>query len=176
VREERVVHYGDFQTKLPETGVVQLPRTVTIPAGVAGNMGEIAVRAGDRVAEGQLLGTIVNDQIVLERPRRRRDRGSRPRAKAQSVAERTRVAGAKPLERAPSRSRRRGARSQLTQAAKTRSGSQSGLGYGGTTAEEQRLGADTTLSKAATDLREAKRTYDADKSLYNQKRAFRAMP
>ena len=34
---ETVVHYGDFVTKLPETGVVQLPRTVTIPAGVSGN-------------------------------------------------------------------------------------------------------------------------------------------
>jgi RND family efflux transporter MFP subunit len=48
-------------------------------------------------------------------------------------------------------------------------GSQSGLGYGGQTAEEQRLAAESTLSKAATDLREAKRIYDANQFLYDQK-------
>jgi len=43
---------------------VQHPRLVTIPAGVGGNMGAILVRAGDRVAEGQVLATIVNLTFV----------------------------------------------------------------------------------------------------------------
>ncbi|HMD02020.1 MAG TPA: hypothetical protein VKG44_03540, partial [Candidatus Baltobacteraceae bacterium] len=60
----QTIHYATFVTKLPETGVVQLPRTITIPAAVPGNMGPIAVKAGDKVKTGQLLATIVNAQIL----------------------------------------------------------------------------------------------------------------
>jgi RND family efflux transporter MFP subunit len=62
------------------------------------------------------------------------------------------------------------ARSQLNQARQDAiGGQQSGLGYTGQTAEEQRLAAQVALDKAATDLREAKRTYDANTDLYTQK-------
>jgi RND family efflux transporter MFP subunit len=168
--QERVVHYVDFQTKLPETGVIQLPRTVTIPAGVSGNMGLISVRAGDRVAGGQLLGTIVNEQISSN-VRDAEETAAEAEGKAQSVAE---ANGALPEQNRSSVLQAEAnvvaAKSALTQAEQDlSSGSQSGLGYGGTTAEEQRLAADTTLAKAATDLSEAKRTYDADKALYDEK-------
>jgi len=168
--QERVVHYGDFQTKLPETGVVQLPRTVTIPAGVAGNMGEIAVKAGDRVGAGSLLGTIINEQISSN-VRDAQETAAESQGKELSVAE---TNSALPAQNRSSvlqaEANLVAARSQLAQARQDlAAGSQSGLGYGGTTAEEQRLGADTTLSKAATDLREAKRTYDANKFLFGEK-------
>jgi HlyD family secretion protein len=168
--QERVVHYHDFQTKLPETGVVQLPRTITIPAGVSGNMGPIEVRAGDRVYAGQPLGSIVNAQIASN-VRDAEETAASARGKARSVGENNAVL--------PEQNRSNvlqaeanvvAARSQLTQAQQDlAAGSQSGLGYGGTTAEEQRLTADTTLDKATTDLREAKRTYDADTYLFEQK-------
>jgi RND family efflux transporter MFP subunit len=167
---EVTVKYGTFETKLPESGVVQLPRTVTLPAYVAGNMGTIAVKAGDRVTKGELLATIVNDQISSNVSDAEETAAS-AHGKAQSVGETNAVL--------PEQNRSNvlqaeaslvAARSQLTQAQQDlASGSQSGLGYGGTTAEEQRIGADATLSKSETDLREAQRTYDADKSLYDQK-------
>jgi RND family efflux transporter MFP subunit len=164
------VNYGTFETKLPESGVVQLPRTVTIPAYVAGNLGYIAVKAGDRVTKGQLLASIVNDQISSN-VRDAEETAAAAHAKVESVSETNAVL--------PEQNRSSvlqaeaavvAARSQLTQAQQDlASGSQSGLGYGGTTAEEQRLEADATLSKAATDYHEAQRLYEADKNLYDQK-------
>src|ERR1700692_2167819 len=58
------VHYGTFTTSLPETGVIQRPRLVTLPAQVSGNMGLIEVKAGDHVIAGQIMATIVNPQLV----------------------------------------------------------------------------------------------------------------
>lgn len=52
-----------FSTKLPESGVVQRPRVGTIPALIAGNLGEIDVKAGDRVAAGQVLATVINPTL-----------------------------------------------------------------------------------------------------------------
>lgn len=167
---EVVVHYATFRTKLPETGVVQLPKVVTIPAGAAGNVGDVFVRAGDRVAKGQLLATIVNAQLVSSL-HDAEDNALSAQGHAQSVAESTAVL--------PQQNRSAvvqaqaavvAARSQLTQAEQdVVAGSQSGLGYGAATAQEQRLGAQSTLAKAQTDLREAQRTYEANKYLYDQK-------
>jgi HlyD family secretion protein len=167
---EKVVHYGPFVTKLPETGVVQLPRTITLPAGVTGDLGQINVKAGDHVRSGQLLATLVNDQISSNVSDAEANAAS-AEGKARSVAEANAVL--------PEQNRSAivqaeaavvAARTQLTQAKQDLvAGAQSGLGYGGSTAEEQRLSADATLSKAATDLREAKRTYEANQYLYEQK-------
>jgi HlyD family secretion protein len=49
-----------FQIKLPETGTIQRPNVQTIPSLVAGNLGALYVKAGDRVSAGQLLATIEN--------------------------------------------------------------------------------------------------------------------
>jgi HlyD family secretion protein len=57
------VKYQAFQTKLPENGVVQRPTVVTVPTLVAGNIGGIYVRPGDRVAAGQLLATVENPTL-----------------------------------------------------------------------------------------------------------------
>jgi HlyD family secretion protein len=57
------VHASTFQTKLPENGVVQHPRTATIPTLVAGNLGEVFVKPGDYVSTGELLATVQNPQL-----------------------------------------------------------------------------------------------------------------
>ena len=167
---ETVVHLGTFRTKLPETGVVALPKIVTLPAGVPGVLANIGVTAGERVRRGQVLATILNDQTVNALA----DANAAAlgaHGKAQSIAQSNAVLPeqnhAAVLQ---AEANLVAARSQLTQAQSDLvSGSESGLGYGGSTAEEQRIGADATLSKAATDLREAKRTYEADKYIYEQK-------
>jgi HlyD family secretion protein len=168
------VHYATFTTTLPETGVVQHPRLITIPAGVSGNMGSIAVKAGDRVIEGQLLATIVNPQLVSNL--------NDAEGSAESAQGRYRSAlaahNALPAQNNSSIVQAQAAvvqaRSQLNQAREDAiAGQQSGLGYTGTTAEEQRLAAQVALDKAATDLREAKRTYDANTDLYAQKAVSR---
>lgn len=53
-----------FSVKLPENGVVMRPMTATVPTLVAGNIGQIFVKAGDRVAQGQLLATIENPTLT----------------------------------------------------------------------------------------------------------------
>ncbi len=167
---ETVVHYGDFITKLPETGVVQLPRTVTIPAGVAGNLGDVSARAGQHVGAGQLLATIVNEQLASTTHDAETTLAA-AEGKAQSITEANAVL---PQQNRSSVLQAQAslvaARSQLTQAQQDLvAGAQSGLGYGGSTAQGQRLSAESALSKATTDLAEAKRTYDANSYLFAQK-------
>ncbi|HZZ65631.1 MAG TPA: efflux RND transporter periplasmic adaptor subunit [Candidatus Baltobacteraceae bacterium] len=57
------VHRTTFRTKLPENGVVQHPRTATIPTLIAGNIAAIYVGEGAGVAQGQLLATIENPSL-----------------------------------------------------------------------------------------------------------------
>jgi len=57
------VKRGTFQTKLPENGIVQRPRTATIPTLVAGNIGDLYAKAGDAVSAGQLLATVQNPTL-----------------------------------------------------------------------------------------------------------------
>lgn len=165
-----VAHSGSFQIKLPETGVVALPKIITLPAGVAGTLEGVLVRPGQHVTKGQVLAVIVNDQI-LNSVEDAKAAALGAHGKTRSIAEAN--AALPEQNRAAvlqAQANLVAARSQLTQAQSDLvSGSQSGLGYGAATAEEQRIGADSTLAKAATDLREAKRTYDADKYIYDQK-------
>jgi len=167
---ETVVHYGSFITKLPETGVVQLPRTVTVPAGVAGNLGVVAVRAGDRVHADQLLATILNEQLSST-VRGAEQTLNGARGKSQSISEINAVLPAQNRSTVlQAQASLVAARSQLTQAQQDLvAGAQSGLGYGGSTAQGQRITADSALARATTDLGEAKRVYDANTYLYEQK-------
>ncbi len=52
-----------FDTKLPESGVIQHPGVQTIPALVAGNLGRMYVKAGDAVSAGELLATVNNPTL-----------------------------------------------------------------------------------------------------------------
>ncbi len=164
------VAYTRFQTKLPETGVVQRPETQTLAALVAGNVDRIYVHPGQHVSRGQLLATISNPQVVnaAETAQAAYDAAiGRARTAQQTNAtlptqNRSAVVQAEAqLEQA---------RFALNQAIQDeRAGAQSGLGYGGTTAAQQRAAADAAVAQRATDLREAKRIADADTALYNQK-------
>ena len=57
------VKRATFSVKLPETGVVMNPATVTIPTLVAGNIRDIYVRAGEHVNAGALLASIENPTL-----------------------------------------------------------------------------------------------------------------
>jgi RND family efflux transporter MFP subunit len=167
---EATVKYQNFTTKLPETGVVQRPSTATIPAGVAGNVGQILVRPGDRVFAGQVLATIVNPQLLSNLASAEASAAS-AQGRAESAIETNDVLPAQNHSAVvQAQAAVVSARAQLVQAKQDLiAGAQSGLGYGGATADEQRLDADAAVSKAETDLREAKRLYDADQYLFAQR-------
>jgi len=164
------VAYTRYQTKLPETGVVQRPQVQTLSALVAGNLDQIYVRPGQRVAGGQLLATISNPQVV--------NAAQTAQAAYDAAVARARTAQATNAT-LPTTNRSsvvqaqaslEQARFALNQAIQDqRAGAQSGLGYGGTTAAQQRAAADAAVAQRATDLREAKRIADADRDLFNQK-------
>jgi len=164
------VAYTHFQTKLPSTGIVQRPQTQTLTAQVAGNVGQIYVHPGQRVSGGQLLATISNPQIAnaeqtaheaylaaAGRARTAASTNSALPAQNRSAVVQAQAA----LEQA---------RFSLNQAIQDqRAGAQSGLGYGGTSASQQRAAADAAVAQRETDLREARRIADADRDLYAQK-------
>jgi HlyD family secretion protein len=169
VREE-TVRYTHFITTLPETGVVQRPKTQVLPALVGGNIGSIVVRAGDRVAAGAVVATIVNPQIDSALATAEsayasasgRSRSASETNSALPAQNRSSVVQAEANLEAAQVSLQQ-ARQDLA------AGAQSGLGYGGSTAEDQRVAADATVAKADTDLREAQRIADANRDLYAQK-------
>ena len=164
------VTYGKYEQRLPETGVVQRPGTTTLAAQVAGNLGRLAVRPGDRVTTGQLLATIENPQIV--------NAAATARAAYDAAAGRARTANAANAV-LPSQNRSsvvqaqaalENARFNLNQAiTDQRSGAQTGLGYGGGSSSQQRALADSTVAQRDTDLREAQRIADANRDLFAQK-------
>jgi HlyD family secretion protein len=169
VREE-AVHYGHFTTTLPETGVVQRPKTQVLPALVGGNLGSIEVRAGEHVAAGVVVATIVNPQIDSALASAESTYAASA-GRAQSASETNSALPAQNRSAVvQAQSNLEGAKVSLQQARQDlAAGQQSGLGYGGTTAEDQRLAADAAAAKAATDLREAQRIADANRDLYAQK-------
>ena len=164
------VTYGRYQTKLPESGVIQRPQTRTLAALVPGNVGEIYVHPGQHVSRAQLLATIANAQLVdteatahdayLAAQGRARSAES-PNATLPTQHRSAVVQAQAAVETA---------RFTLNQALQDqRAGAQSGLGYGGTSAAQQRAAADTNVTQRDTDLREAKRIATADRDLYAQK-------
>ncbi|MDQ6825806.1 MAG: efflux RND transporter periplasmic adaptor subunit [Candidatus Eremiobacteraeota bacterium] len=167
---EITIRYATFSTKLPESGVVQRPRLQTIAALVGGNIANVFAKPGDRVAAGQLLATIDNPQLLSA-------------AQSSSQAYNSAVAHAKSAQESnialPAQNRSsevqaqaavEQARARLTQARQdAATGAQSGLGYGGSSAAEQRLQAQTSALRADTDLREAQRVYAANINLFANK-------
>jgi HlyD family secretion protein len=168
------VGYTRFQTKLPETGVIQRPRTHVLAALVAGNLARINVKPGERVQAGTELATISNPQLVnAEQDAHQAYLAAAGRARSALAANaalpsqnRSAVVQAEAsLEQA---------RFNLNQAVQDeRAGVQSGLGYGGTSAAQQRAAADADVASKQTDLREAQRVADANRDLYAQKAVSR---
>lgn len=164
------VGYGVFQTRLPETGTIQRPTTQTLSALVAGNLETVYVKPGDHVAAGQLLLTISNPQIV-NAAQTAHDTYVAASGRASSAVETNTVLPAQNRSAVvQAQAGLEQAKFNLNQARQdVRSGAQSGLGYGGSSAAAQRSAADATLAKAETDAREADRVYTANQDLFNNK-------
>ena len=164
------VAYTRYQTKLPETGIVQLPQTQTLAALVPGNVGAILVHPGQHVWAGALLAVISNPQLVnAEEDAHQAYVASAGRARTAASAN-----GALPAQNrsavVQAQAAVESARFNLNQAIQDeRAGAQSGLGYGGQSAAAQRAQADASVATAQTDLREAQRIADANRDLYTQK-------
>jgi HlyD family secretion protein len=164
------VGYTRYQTKLPETGVIQRPQTQTLAALVPGNVGAILVHPGQHVAAGTLLATISNPQLVnAEEDAHQAYLASAGRARTAASAN-----GALPAQNrsavVQAQAAVESARFNLNQAIQDeRAGAQSGLGYGGQSAAAQRASADAAVATAQTDLREAQRIANANRDLYAQK-------
>ena len=151
---------GTFTTRLPETGQLQRPHAATLAALVAGNVGSIYAQPGQRVRSGALLATIVNPQLEANA------------ATAQAAYDGALSRARKTEDTLPLQNRSAvvQARVALQQAEQDLSqGTQSGLGYGGITAQEQRLAADADVARTQTDLHEAQRIADADRDLFANK-------
>ncbi|MDQ2663053.1 MAG: efflux RND transporter periplasmic adaptor subunit [Candidatus Eremiobacteraeota bacterium] len=158
----QTVSYTTFVVKLPENGVIERPQVQSIPAEVSGNLGSVFVRAGQTVSAGQLLATIDNPQILSNA------QGAASAYRAQSAHAQSAQASSR-TNIAQAQAGLESARARLTQARQDlANGSQSGLGYGGSTAADQKANAQANLENAATNLSEARRIYDADSSLFRQ--------
>ena len=152
--------YGPFETRLPETGQIQAQHLEILAAHISGNVGSILVHPGEQVVEGRLLATIVNPQVE--------ENAATAAANFQAARSRAlRTTQTVPLQNTAAVVQARVALQQAEE--DLASGAQSGLGYGGTTAEEQRLAADAEVSRTQTALAEAQRVADANRDLYENK-------
>jgi RND family efflux transporter MFP subunit len=154
------IGYAPFAIELPESGVVQYPQVQTMSSEIAGNIGRVFVRTGERVTAEQPLVTIENPEITAAaQTSEAAYRSASARAESAEVTGSSNVVQA---EAAVETARARLAQAQQDMA----NGLQSGLGYGETTATAQRAQADANLATAATALREARRVYLAYRYLY----------
>ncbi|MBV8067225.1 MAG: efflux RND transporter periplasmic adaptor subunit [Candidatus Eremiobacteraeota bacterium] len=159
--------YAPFVIDLPENGVVQYPQIQTVSSQIAGNVGRIYVKAGDSVAEGRLLATIENPQITANAA----SSAAAYRTATARVESATVTGGSNVVQ---AEANLETARTRLAQAQQdSANGLQSGLGYGETTATEQRAQAASNLATATTNLREAQRMYAAYRELYASKAVSR---
>ncbi|MGD0053004.1 MAG: HlyD family efflux transporter periplasmic adaptor subunit [Vulcanimicrobiaceae bacterium] len=164
------VRTGNFETKLPETGLVQRPQTEILAALVAGNLELLAVKPGQHVAGGQLLATISNPQLVnAEQDAHDAYLAAVGRARS-AVATNNALPAQNRSSVVQAQASLEQARFNLNQAIQdARAGAESGLGYGGQSAAAQRALADAQVANALTDLREQQRLAAADQDLYAQK-------
>ncbi len=166
----QTVAYATFQTRLPETGTLQRPQTQTLSALVGGTLGAFAVTPGQHVAAGTVVATIANPQVV--------NAADTAHAAYLAAAARAETATENnallPLQNrsnvVQAQAAVEQARFNLNQAQQdVRSGTQSGLGYGGTSADAQRDAADAQVANAATQARESERLYTANQDLFTNK-------
>jgi multidrug efflux pump subunit AcrA (membrane-fusion protein) len=164
------VQRGDFEVKLPETGLVQRPQTEILAALVAGNLERIAVKPGQHVAAGQLMASIGNPQLVnAEQDAHDAYLASLGRTRS-AVATNTALPAQNRSAVVQAEATLEQTRFNLNQAIQdARAGAESGLGYGGQSAAAQRAQVDAAVANALTDLREQQRLATADQNLYAQK-------
>jgi multidrug efflux pump subunit AcrA (membrane-fusion protein) len=159
-----------FQTRLPETGTLQRPQTETLSAQVSGTLDHFTVAPGQHVEAGAVLAIIANPQVVNAADTAHATYLAAA-ARSETAAENNAVL---PLQNRSSVVQAEAAveqaRFNLNQARQdVRAGTESGLGYGGTSADEQRAVADAAVANAATQARESLRIYTANEDLYANK-------
>ncbi len=161
--------YGTFESRLPETGTLQRPQTQTLAALVGGNLDHFTVTPGQRVEAGTVVAVVSNPQVVNTAATARG--AYLAAARAETAAENSAVL---PLQNrstvVQAEAALEQARFNLNQARQdVRAGTESGLGYGGTSADEQRAVADAQVANATTQARESQRIYTANQDLYTNK-------
>jgi RND family efflux transporter MFP subunit len=164
------VAYGKFETRLPETGVIQRPQIETMTALAPGNVDKLYVHAGDHVHAGELLVTLSNPQLIANAESA--DAAyTAAAARAKTAQETNAVVPATNAQNlVQAQYNLELARANLNQAiTDQKNGTQSGLGYGGTTAAEQRVQADANVATAESSLRDAQRVWEANKDLFANK-------
>ncbi|HEV2907861.1 MAG TPA: efflux RND transporter periplasmic adaptor subunit [Candidatus Eremiobacteraceae bacterium] len=131
--------------KLPENGVLSRPETTTIAAASTGNIQQIYVHEGQRVAKGALMMKLDDRQIAT----------SVATDRATAAEARATLSGAQ-------------ARLQADINAKSEGQISGGLGAAsiGVSGASQLVQAEQTLTSAKLNLQTAKETYDADQELY----------
>ena len=166
----QTVQRSTFETRLPETGTLQRPHTETLGALVGGTLERFTVAPGQRVAAGTLVAIIANPQIVNAADTAHATYLAAT-ARSETATETNAVL---PLQNRSSvvqaEAALEQARFNLNQAQQdVRAGAESGLGYGGTSADEQRAVADAAVANAATQARESDRIFNANTDLYTNK-------
>jgi RND family efflux transporter MFP subunit len=166
----QTVRRSTFETRLPETGTLQRAQTQTLSALVGGNLERFTVAPGQHVDADEVVAIVANPQVVNAADTAHATYLAAA-ARAETASENNAVL---PLQNRSSvvqaQAALEQARFNLNQAQQdVRSGSQSGLGYGGTSADEQRAVADAAVANAATQARESKRIYDANVDLFANK-------
>jgi len=159
-----------FETRLPESGTLQRPQTQTLSALVGGNLARFTVAPGQHVEAGEVVAIVANPQVV--------NAADTAHATYLAAAARSETASETnavlPLQNrsnvVQAQAALEQARFNLNQAQQdVRAGAESGLGYGGTSADEQRAVADAAVANAATQARESQRIYNANVDLYANK-------
>jgi RND family efflux transporter MFP subunit len=137
---------------------------------VGGDIVRVAVSPGDRVAAGQVLVELRNPQLVSSADGARAAYEAAT-GRASSAVESNAVLPAQNQSNVvQAEFNLEQAKFNLNQAiTDQKNGAQSGLGYGGSTAQAQRVAADANVANAQTSLSEAQRIYDADTDLFANK-------
>ena len=164
------VGFTHFQTRLPETGQIQRPQTETLAALAAGNIDHVYVKPGDHVAKGQLLVTLSNPQLVTNAESARATYQAAVGRATSAVQTNAVLPSQNQSALVQAQFNLEQAKFNLNQAlTDQKNGAQSGLGYGGNTAAEQRAAADANVATNDSNLHEAQRLYIANKDLYANK-------
>jgi RND family efflux transporter MFP subunit len=166
----QTVRLTTFETRLPESGTLQRPQTRTLSALVGGNLERFTVTPGQHVEAGEVVAVVANPQVV--------NAADTAHATYLAAAARSETAietnAVLPLQNrsnvVQAQAALEQARFNLNQARQdVRAGSESGLGYGGTSADEQRAVADAAVANAATQARESQRIFTANQDLFANK-------
>jgi multidrug efflux pump subunit AcrA (membrane-fusion protein) len=164
------VKFGTFETKLPESGILERPRSATLSAPSSGTLVRITVISGQRIHAGMIVAVIANSQISDSvQTAYATYVAANARAEAASVANAVLPLQNRSVVVQAEATLKQASLSLIQARQDVGSGTQSGLGYGGTSAGSQRAAADAQLASAQTQMRESERIYVVNQDLFANK-------